>query len=177
MKKQFTLLVATFFVITMNSYGQPNMHPDSLTMKAMDKLSFLSGDWTGEGWIQMGRDKHYFFQSETVAQKLNNTLIVIDGQGVDSETNKIIHQAFAVISFDKVENEYLMRAFRADGNYIDAEAKVDENGSFVWGFTHPQAGQMRYTILLKDGKWIEAGEMSRDGNNWFQFFEMSLSKQ
>ena len=177
MKKQILTIVATVLVITMNSYGQPNMKPDSLTINAMDKLSFLAGDLTGEGWIQMGRDKHLFFQSETVDQKVNNTVIVIDGQGIDSETKQIIHQAFAVISFDKAQNEYLMRAYRADGNFIDAEARVDENGSFIWGFTHPQAGQMRYTILLKDGKWMETGEMSRDGNNWFQFFEMTLAKQ
>lgn len=177
MNKQFLMLVATVLLITMNSYGQPAMKPDSLTISSMEKLSFLTGDWTGEGWIQMGRNKHHFSQSETVTQKVNNSVIVIDGQGIDSETKQIIHQAFAVISFDKFQNEYLMRAFRADGNYIDAEAKVDENGSFVWGFTHPQAGQMRYTISLKDGKWFETGEMSRDGNNWFQFFEMTLTKQ
>jgi hypothetical protein len=177
MKKQFLLLVATVLVITLNSFSQSNMNPDSLTINAMDKLSFLTGDWTGEGWIQMGREKHHFSQSETVTQKVNNTVIVIDGQGIDSETKKIIHQAFAVISFDKVQNKYLMRAFRADGNYIDAVAKVDENGSFVWGFTHPQAGKMRYTISINDGNWVETGEMSRDGNNWFQFFEMTLSKQ
>jgi len=177
MKKQIFILVAAVLLITMNSYGQPNMKPDSLTINAMDKLSFLTGDWTGEGWIQMGREKHHFSQRETVDQKVNNTVIVIDGQGIDSETKQIIHQAFAIISFDKAQKKYLMRAFKADGNYLDAEAKVDEKGSFIWGFTHPQAGQMRYTILLKDGKWMETGEMNRDGDNWFQFFEMILTKQ
>ena len=177
MKKQILTLVATVLLITMSSFGQQNMKPDSLTLNAMDKLSFLVGDWTGEGWIQMGREKHHFTQSETVSQKVNNTVIVIDGKGIDSETKQITHEAFAVISFNKAQKEYLMRAFRADGNFIDAEAKVDENGSFIWGFTHPQAGQMRYTILLKDGKWVEIGEMSRDGNNWFQFFEMTLTKK
>ena len=102
MKKQFLTFVATVLLITMNSYGQPAMKPGSLTVSSMEKLSFLTGDWTGVGWIQMGRNKHHFSQSETVTQKVNNSVIVIDGQGTDSETKKIIHQAFAVISFDKV---------------------------------------------------------------------------
>jgi hypothetical protein len=47
MKKQFLILLVTVLAITRNSYGQPNMNPDSLTIKAMDKVSFLTGDWTG----------------------------------------------------------------------------------------------------------------------------------
>lgn len=70
-----------------------------------------------------------------------------------------------------------MRAFRTDGNSIGAETKVDENGSFIWGCTHSKAGKIKYTISLVDGKWSEIGEMSRDGNNWIQFFEMKIEKQ
>jgi hypothetical protein len=174
-KKIFTLLSVVLTV--MIGYSQPSMKPDSLTQKAMEKISFLAGKWSGKGWIQMGKDKHHFTQSELVIQKVNKTVIVIDGLGVDIETNQTIHQAFAVISYDLANTKYLMRAFKSDGNYIDAQAKVDENGSFVWGFTHPQAGQMRYTIKLVEGKWVETGEMSRSENSWFQFFEMTLSKE
>jgi hypothetical protein len=172
----YTLLTTTFFITY--SIGQQGLKPDSLTLNAIQKINFLTGKWKGEGWIQMGKDKHYFVQNETVTQKVNNAVLVIDGLGTDKETNKIIHQAFAIISYDLTNKKYLMRAFRADGNYIDAaDAVVDENGSYVWGFTHPQAGKIRYTIKLIDSKWVEKGEISRDGNTWNQFLEMTLSKE
>lgn len=86
-----------------------------------------------------------------------------------------IHQAFAVISFDASSNAYLMRAFRADGNYIDANAEVDESGSFIWGFQVEHVGEVRYTIKNENGKWVEKGEMNRNGS-WFPFFGMTLTK-
>jgi hypothetical protein len=69
-----------------------------------------------------------------------------------------------------------MRAYRADGNYVEAEARVDEEGSFVWGFSLEHVGEVRYTTRLVDGKWVETGEMNRDGN-WFPFFGMTLVKE
>lgn len=176
MRKYLITLVAIVLTV-LNGFGQLNIKPDSLTLKAMSKISFLAGKWAGDGWIQMGRDKHFFSQSETVVQKVNESVIVIDGLGVDAETKQTIHQAFAVISYDLINKKYLMRAYRGDGYYIDADATVDENGNFIWGFTHPQAGQMRYTIKLDEGKWVEKGEMSRDGTNWFHFFGMTLTRE
>lgn len=172
------LLILSFLCIIQESLiAQPVMTPDSATKEAMGKLAFLTGQWSGTGWIQMGRDKHFFNQSENVIQKVNQSVIVIDGLGTDSVTNQIIHQAFAVISYDRAAQKYLMRAYRGDGNYIDADAEVTQDGSFIWGFTHPQAGRMKYTIRLTDGKWIEKGEMSRDNTTWFPFFEMTLAKK
>jgi hypothetical protein len=171
----FTLFMTGLFSV--NNYSQQGLRPDSLTLGAIQKINFMIGKWKGEGWIQMGKDKHSFSQNETIYQKVNNAVLVIDGLGTDKETNKIIHQAFAVISYDLANKKYLMRAFRADGNYIDADAIVDENGSYIWSFTHPQAGKIKYTIKLVDGKWFEKGEISRDGNNWMQFFEMTLNKE
>lgn len=177
MIKQISSLLLILLLSTINSFSQPGMTPDSSTISAMNRVSFLEGNWVGKGWIQKGMEKHHFSQKETVIQKVNNTVIVIDGKGIDAETNQVIHQAFAVISFDTEKNKYLMRAFKVDGNYIDAEASVDGNGDFIWGFTLPQTGQIRYTIKLEDDKWVEIGEMNGDGHNWFQFFGMTLSRE
>jgi len=103
--------------------------------------------------------------------------LVIDGLGTDVETNEIIHQAFAVISYDRNAQKYLMRAIRGDGNYVDADFEVIKEGNYIWGFTHPMAGKMKYTANIIDGKWIEKGEMSRDNTTWFPFFEMTPLKK
>lgn len=175
MKNMIASLIFSCLVLG-QLYAQPGLKPDSLHLAAMDKLSFMEGDWTGTGWIQMGRDKHHFTQKETVTRKVNNAVYVIDGLGLDSETNQVIHQAFAILSYDRANQKYLMRAIKGDGHYIDADAYVADDGSFIWGFQHPQAGQIKYTTRLVDGKWVEKGESTRDNITWYPFIEMTLSK-
>ncbi len=153
--KNILFLFVFFSFVTSALQAQPGLKPDSLQIAAMNKLSFLEGEWTGTGWMQMGRDKHYFTQKETVIRKVNNAVYVIDGIGLDSESNQVIHQAFAIISYDPNNKKYLIRTIKGDGNYVDADAYVTDDGGFVWGFTHPQAGQIKYTTRLVEGKWVE----------------------
>jgi hypothetical protein len=175
MKKLTFLFVAVVISVT-TIFGQQPGIQDSTVFKAMQKIQVLSGEWTGNGWIQMGKDKRTFIQTETVVQKANGTVIVIDGLGVNEITRKTVHEAFSVISYDLSDKKYLMRAFLANGNYIDADIRVEADGTILWGYKQPQAGEMKYTIKVSNGKWEEKGEMNRDGSNWILFFQMNLQK-
>ena len=151
---------------------------DSLQVNEMKKVQWLAGKWEGQGWMMFGpEEKHTFSQTETVTSKLNGILLVIEGLGTDGESN-IIHNAFAVLSFDSENQRYVMRAHKADGAFTEADALVDNNGDFIWGFNHPYAGELRFTIRQNNkGQWYEIGEASSDdGNSWFQNFEMLLNK-
>ena len=153
---------------------------DSLQVNEMKKVQWLAGKWEGEGWMMFGpEEKHTFSQTETVTSKLNGLLLAIEGLGTsDKGESKIIHNAFAVLSFDSENQRFVMRAHKADGAFTEANALVDDNGDFIWGFNHPYAGELRFTIRQNDkGQWYEIGEVSSDdGNSWFQNFEMLLSK-
>lgn len=47
----------------------------------------------------------------------------------------------------------------------------------AWTINPGNGFKIRYTITLSDaGQWIEKGEWSRDGENWSQFFGMTLDK-
>lgn len=167
-----------FFIFPfIGAFAQTGLQPSTLILDAMRPIRTMEGEWKGTGWIQMGPQRHEFSQTESVTRKSNGAVVVIDGLGRNiTDSTQIIHQAFAVISFDQQAGKYLMRAFRADGNYVDADLKVLEDGAIQWGFTHPMAGQVRYNIRIIGNKWTETGEMSRDGQNWAQFFEMTLEK-
>lgn len=148
----------------------------------MKKLDFLLGEWKGEGWIEMGPGgRKSFRQTESVRSKLNDTVIIIEGLGkgkiASSGEEVTVHNALAIISYDSGAKRYLLRAFRADGNYIDADVTAGAN-SLVWGFREPQRNiEIRYTIKLSDaGQWIEVGEFSMDAKNWRKFFEMTLER-
>ncbi len=176
MQKSFLFLLICFFPF-IGVFAQPSLQPSPTILEAMKPVRVMEGQWKGAGWIRMGPQRHEFRQTESVLVKSNGAVVVIDGLGRNAaDSTQVIHQAFGVISFDQQTGKYLMRAFRADGNYVDADFKALADGSMEWGFTHPMAGQIRYTIRVKDGKWVESGVMSRDGQNWMPFFEMTLEK-
>lgn len=173
----FSLLLLILLGSGFTPMAQSTLKPSPKVLDAMNKTYFLVGKWKGTGWIQFGPKKHSFTQTEDVSLKANNTVVQIEGRGVATEdTNIVIHQAYATVSYDLYNNKYLMRAIRGDGGHVDADFTVLADGAIEWKFKNPQAGEIKYTIRLIDNKWVEKGEISRDGQNWIHFFEMSLTK-
>jgi hypothetical protein len=176
--KIYSTLVVAFGVCLSSLFAQANLQPSAQLHAAMAKVKFMEGSWTGSGWIQMGPQRHEFNQTELVQSHANGTVLTIDGRGTNADdSTQVIHQAFAVLSYDQQAEKYLMRAVRADGNHVDADFEVNADGSITWGFSHPMAGQIRYTIHYEDGKWTETGAMSRDGESWLEFLYMELEPQ
>jgi hypothetical protein len=175
--KQFLFVLIT--CIWTVSIAQNPFQPKKETIDALQKISFLTGNWKGNGYIQMGPQKHSFTQTEVIKLKLNGTVIQIEGEGKDKQNPEItIHQAFAIISYDAQNTKYLMTAFRGDGEQINAETKLIDSNTFQWSFSNPMAGLIKFTISVKNNVWTETGEMSRDnGTTWTKYFEMILDKQ
>ena len=176
MKRLFSILTPLLVTV---ATAQNLFQPKKEIIDAIQKISFLTGTWKGAGWIQMGPQKSTFNQTENISAKMNGTIIQIDGQGKDQQKpDVIIHQAFAIISYDNENSKYLMKAFRGDGEQVDAEAKLIDDHSFQWSFSSAMTGQIKYTITVLNNKWTEIGEMSRDGGkDWSKYFEMILDKQ
>jgi hypothetical protein len=155
--------------------------PGAAQRAEMKKLDFLLGQWQGEGWIVLGQgERRTFKQTETVQSKLGGLLMVIDGLGkgkvAGAQEEVVVHNAFAVASYDGEKKTFRWRAYRADGLVLDVDAAVGEN-SLIWGFRSPQGGDIRFTIKLTErGQWNEVGEYSRDGKSWNKFFEMTLQR-
>jgi len=177
MKTALLLLFSTSLLWTAATAQNP-FQPKQETIDAIQKISFLTGNWKGTGWIQMGPQKSTFGETENISTKLNGTIIQIEGEGRDEQkSDRVIHQAFAIISYDIGNAKYLMKAFRGDGVQIDADAKLIDDHSFQWGFSNAMTGQIKFTVTVINNKWTEVGEMSRDnGKNWFKYFEMVLEK-
>jgi hypothetical protein len=148
---------------------------------AMKKLDFLVGQWKGEGWMEFVAGQRRTFQgTEVVQSKVDGLLLAIEGLHRGRLGNKgeevVVHNAFALVSYDDKAKRYRFQAFTNRGSYEDTEAKVSD-GQLVWGMKVPQFGDVRYTIKLDDkGRWFEIGEVSRDGKTWQQFFEMTFQR-
>lgn len=161
----------------------PGPPPAPPAVAAMQRLDWLSGEWRGSGWIEMGpRGRVTFGQRETVRPAAGGTVVVIDGLGTTPAPgggpDRVVLSALGVIAFDAAAQGYRFRAYRGDGNVVDVEATVGD-GKFVWGYHDVRAGDVRYTITRSDaGEWVEEGDASRDaGATWRQFFEMRLQRQ
>jgi len=145
-------------------------------------FSALQGEWDGSAWIIMGpgpEGRHTMRQQEWVSTGAGGTVVIVKGLGTEKLPDGSVivrHDAFATIYTGR-DGKPAMRAFLANGQWIDADFAVVPDG-FVWKMTNPQVGMMRYEMQLVHGKWIEKGFMSRDdGKTWNQFMEITLSKK
>jgi hypothetical protein len=154
---------------------------DSLQRAEMRKLHFLRGEWRGVAWtIGPNREKHYIIQTEKVEVKQSGLVLTIQGSGVDQKSlqtkPKMVHDAFAVLYFDKQRQKVQIMAF-TKGYRILTEPIVRDDQTLIWGFSIAGTGEVRYTTRLNErGQWFEIGEFSRDGVNWVQNFEMTLDR-
>ncbi|MDB5352026.1 MAG: hypothetical protein JWN86_3273 [Planctomycetota bacterium] len=149
--------------------------------EAMKKLDFLTGTWEGGGSIEfVPGQKREFKGLETVRSKADGLVQTIEGihrgQFGGKGAEVVIHNAFAVVTYDVKSKEYRFEAFTSRGNREDAVAKVTDR-KLEWAMSIPQFGEVRYTISLdENGQWSEIGEVSKDGKEWRKFFDMKLHR-
>ncbi|MBK9175260.1 MAG: hypothetical protein IPM46_02755 [Flavobacteriales bacterium] len=164
------ILWATALLLPAMGHAQ-DLGTDKENQAAVRKLAFIVGDWKGEGWM-MGPDgqRHAFTQTETIRFKLDSTVIYIEGLGTSE--GRITHNAMAIISNNKRDGHYTFRSYLANGR--EGAFKAELLGDKLYWYPKDD---LRYIIHLNEkGQWYETGEMKR-GEQWFQFFEMTLDRQ
>ncbi len=151
----------------------PPMPP---TVPSLQRFEGLVGEWSGTGWIRTGPGAPTQFTAhETVESRLDGTVLVIEGNHVDADSVPV-HRTFGVLSGDPSTGAYRLDAWTAGGAATRGTATATDSG-LQWGYTHPRAGEIRFTIEQEGDRWHEVGEMSRDGGTtWLPFFEMHLTR-
>jgi hypothetical protein len=152
--------------------------PTAIQKEEMKKMSFLVGNWKGEGWMVTPDGKrHTFRQTERIQSKLGGLAISIDGEGKNTEDDRTFFQALAIINYDEKTKRYRFISQTNLGTYAESEAKLIEGG-IEWGIRIPDVGRIRYTIKLTEkGDWFEIGEYSPDEKSWQKFLEMTLKRE
>ena len=145
----------------------------------VDQLAWMVGDWEGPAWSRRGPEQHTLRQTERVEIQSGGMTLAVRGRGFEKMADgseKVTYEAFAVLYRNR-DGTLGFRAFSMDGNYIDPVIELKGN-VLVWSFTHPQAGQIRYTTTHTPAdEWHEIGETSRDGTTWTRFMEMTLKRR
>ncbi|GAB3332704.1 hypothetical protein GCM10027429_12370 [Marivirga atlantica] len=167
--KKLSILILSLFVFSYLN-AQP-AQTDQIAKNEVSKLTFMEGYWEGTGWrYSADGQKHSFEQTEKVQFKLDGTAILVEGHGTSN--GKTVHDAMAVITYDKEKQNFRFSSNLSDGKGGVFTGEIID-GKFYW---YPN-DFIRYIITVNNnGQWHEIGEMNRNGN-WFQFFEMTLNKQ
>ena len=143
--------------------------------RTLESLEFMTGCWQGEGWIQQRSELKKFQSTELVEMKAGKTVLAITGRHTDSDTKKLVHDAFAIVSRATEGNAYRFMSFLGTGQAGEYPARLAD-GAFVWELPIPNRGTVRYTIRVVDDEWRETGHYSADGTQWHETFGMTLKR-
>jgi len=127
---------------------------------AMQQLSFLIGDWSGEASVLRGPGQFVdLAQTEYVQFKLDGLILMIEGLGRLKSDGTPVLQALGVISFDDAAEQYRMRAFN-DGRWLEAEVKLDKAQAISWGFTVGEMSTRSVLRINERGEWVEHADLT-----------------
>lgn len=169
------LLVWMFLFLGLLIGKSAKAQSQRIDAKAMEKLALWEGEWKGEGWqVDPSMKKTTFTVTEMVESKLNGLAMSVEGIGI-GEDGQIGHHAIGTIFYDIDQENYIFQSVTNEGYATTTQAYFNEAGAFVWGFDIPN-GQIRYTIKLTQDEWIEKGEYSADGQQWWPMMEMKLKR-
>ncbi|WP_299668174.1 hypothetical protein [uncultured Polaribacter sp.] len=166
MKKE--LLIFLTILISNLSFSQ-HSETDTISKAKIKELNFIVGDWIGKGWMMGENGKSKFDQTEKIQFKLDSTAILIEGKG--KSNGEVIHNALAILTYNKKDDNYVFRSFLPSGQNAKFKAELIDN-KLYW---YPNEN-VRYIIWQNENEqWLEKGEFKREGK-WSQFFEMTLNR-
>jgi hypothetical protein len=168
------LLVLLPFLLVQTSRGAAVEEPRDIGREAMKALPSLAGRWEGGGSIRQGAGEPVrFVGEERVESKLEGRILVIEGKHWSADRSRVIHHAFAVLSYDPEKQGYRFQTHLENGRGGDFRGHL-EDGAFVWEMDNP-TGRIRFVIRVEGERWHEVGKIEREGK-WHQFFEMDLRR-
>ena len=170
------LLILLGIVISLVAFTQDFK---AAAQKEMQKMSFMIGEWQGEGWVMTPGGKEFSSVNEAISYDLDSTVISLRGVGMADKggVEVKVHDAIGVLYFDPFQRKFGMSSWISKGMHTDANVELLGEGKLKWWFEAGPAGTIRYTMTIANNEWVEIGEMSQDGENWRQFFEMTLKRK
>lgn len=143
--------------------------------EAMKAVSVMAGTWEGGGWMRRGPgEPDRFVGEETVESRLDGRVLLVEGKHWTPDRSRVVHHAFAMLSYDPARKGYRFSTHLANGRGGDFPGRM-EDGALIWEMDSP-GGRVRYTIRIEGDRWHEVGHIERQGQ-WSQFFEMELRRK
>jgi hypothetical protein len=172
--RRFALMAALVAATPLAAQANPG------SVAGLGVLSRLVGEWEGDAWAMRPEGRFTVRQREWVALEAGGTVLAVRGIGTLTMNgqDRVIHHAFAVIHQNHEKTGIMMRAFTAEGHWLDPRIELTANG-YTWYMNDPRIGDVRYEMKIDEqGRWVEDGYASRDqGKTWTHFMGMVLTKK
>jgi len=154
---------------------QPPTNSVEVQRKAMRKLSFLAGNWSGPVTVVRGPGEPLrLTQTESVQYKLDGLILLIEGRSTGAH-GKTQFEALATIAYDDAAGKYRVRAYNG-GHYLDAELALLPDG-FSWGFEGGPAHIVNTMRLTPKRQWQETTEATMGSGPPRRSVEMLLDRE
>jgi hypothetical protein len=173
-RKTSLLLLAAIVGASSTAFAQGPPDPQVLIAaqrEGMAPLAYMNGVWRGSATVTLpSGEVRNVTQTERIGPFLDGSVKVIEGRGYEPD-GRMGFNAFGIISYDPGTKKYTMRSY-AQGYQGDFVITPTADG-YTWDIP---AGPMtiRYTAVVKDGKWREVGDRIMTGRPPVRFFEMNL---
>ena len=151
--------------------------PDPATLIAaqrqgMASLAYMDGVWRGPATVMSPTGETMkITQTERIGPFLDGSLKVIEGRGYRADGTPGFN-AFGIISYNPADKSYTMRSY-AQGYHGDFALTPTADG-YTWEVPAGPGATIRYTAVVKDGKWREVGDRIAGGGPPVRIFEMNL---
>ena len=148
-------------------------------LEAMKKMDGFLGEWLGDGWFALGKERVGIVQSVTVRRELAGQVITMRDR-VQRRTDPISPPgtaSFGIVSYDDRAGKFLMRSYFR-GQVTDLDAEVPRAGMLIGRTTRPDGTLARVTTdVTTDGVWREWSESSADGGRtWEKAYEIVMKR-
>jgi hypothetical protein len=173
-RKTLLPLLAAIVGASSTAFAQGPPDPQVLIAaqrEGMAPLAYMNGVWRGPATVTLpSGEVRNVTQTERIGPFLDGSVKVMEGRGYEPD-GRVAFNAFGVISYDPAAKKYTMRSY-AQGYQGDFVITPTADG-YTWDIP---AGPMtiRYTAVVKDGKWREVGDRIMPGRPPVRFFEMNL---
>ena len=146
-----------------------------------DKLQWfkkMEGRWEGTSWQYSQQGERSETQvAERVEFGLDGTIVSFRGLGTLTRADRVdtVHNALGILSYNPFSKEYQLNSWIDRGMSTTAQVEILTDDAFSWSF---MAGDrtIRYHVKVQGDTWVEKGETSTDGEQWFPFMGMELSR-
>ena len=141
----------------------------------MKKLTFLTGQWNGEGrMLRASGEWVEFTQTERAEYKLDGLLLVIEGVARSKNDAAPLLQAYGIVSYDDATGTYHMRAFN-DGRWLETDTALSDSGKeLTWGFSVGDIRTKSTLRLTANGEWTESHEITIGKQPPKRFMELKV---
>ncbi len=176
--RRFPALLLTI-AAPVSAWAQPA--PSAPTAPALSErmapFAWLIGEWYGSGWfIAPDGTRHTADSREVVTPKLGGNALLIEGRhSATGQPDRIVHDAMAMLTWDRIANAYRFRSALASNLSGDYSVEPTANG-LTWSMDTP-GGRIVYTITNDNGVWTERGRRTGPDGRSVDFFEMTLRKR